>query len=290
MASKQVEFDKKHKFFILETIYESEATQTCFYKAKDMEYDRTVGIKIICFDDFKQRDLLLQEARSMIKLEEFTDKIPSLYEYHIDNKNKKLILVMQYIDGLTLREIIKQTGDKIKDPYVIRQNIELIYQISLVLGAIHTSAPVFQHKDLKPENIIVKNKGQLNQAVYLIDLGITGRPLRRKTGTPLYQSPEQRGYLGFISSDNVDVFSLGLIFFEILTGKQLRIGVDLLRKSNEKHWVNIPAVTDYNENVPPIYNDIISKCLQLMPDKRYRNGMEVAKAINYALKRKRYGR
>ena len=59
-----------------------------------------------------------------------------------------------------------------------------------------------------------------------------------------------------------------------------------MRKSNEKHWVNIPAVTDYNENVPPIYNDIISKCLQLMPDKRYRNGMEVAKAINYALKRR----
>lgn len=287
MAGKQVEFHKKHRYLILDTIYESEANQTCFYKAKDLEYDRTVGIKTIGFEDFRQRNLLVQEAKCMIKLEDLTDKIPSLYEYHIDNKNQKFILVMQYIDGSTLTEIIKQTGDKRKDFYVIRQNIELIYQISLVLGAIHMSNSLFQHKDLKPDNIIVKNQGQLNQAVYLIDLGITGRPLLRGTGTPLYQAPEQRGDFGFISSDNVDVFSLGLIFFEVLTGKQLKIGIDLLRKGREKQWSSIPAVTDYNENIPPIYNDIISKCLQLMPDKRYKNGMEVAKAIRFALKRKR---
>jgi serine/threonine protein kinase len=290
LVNKQMEFHKKHKYLILNKIYKSDVNQTCFYKAKDLEYDRTVGIKTIGFEDLRQRNLLLQEAKCMIKLEDMTDKIPSLYEYYIDNRNKMFILVMQYIEGLTLTEIIKQTEKQRKDFYIIRQNIKLIYQLSLVLGAIHTASSIFQHKDLKPDNIIVKNKGQLNQTVYLIDLGITGRPLIRGTGTPLYQAPEQRGDLGFLSSDNVDVFALGLIFFEILTGKQLEIGIDLLRKGREKQWKSIPSVTDYNENVPSIYNDIIRKCLQLMPDKRYRNGMEVAKAINFALKKKGYRR
>lgn len=281
-----IKFTTIRVYNIVETIYENEKSKTCFYKAKDMEYDRYVGIKTIKFEDQTQRNCLLREARCMVALEEVTDKIPTLYDYYYDNRNSIFTLVMQFIEGHTLRNVMKEDINRLKEPFIIRKNIELIYQLCLVLGRIHQGINKIQHKDLKPENIIVKNNGQLDQAVYVIDFGISAHPMKNLTGSKGYSAPEQIGEYNYKNSDNVDVFALGLIMFELLTGKTIKVGNDLFAGKLDKDWTSIPSLTDYNDRIPFKYNEIVKKCLQLAPNKRYRNGMEVAKALKAIMDKK----
>lgn len=278
-------FRNNKQYAVIETIYEEEKNNTVFYKALDINLDRIVGIKIIGYESGDKRTLI-NECKALIKAEAAADNIPSLYDYYDDFKEKKFVIVMQYIDGITLDKIIKDNEGRYEDFSVIKSNIRLLMQISRTLGQIH-KVPYLQHKDLKPKNIIVKNYGDNNQSIYIIDFGISAQPTLKDTGTHLYQAPEQIN--GGISTNygRIDIFAMGLIAFEMLTGKNLRVGIDLTFTSKDIEWKSMADVMDYNKNISEEVSKVLKKCLKRQPDNRYKNGEELERAFYYSSRTKK---
>ncbi|PJI06847.1 MULTISPECIES: serine/threonine-protein kinase [Clostridium] len=282
---KTLTFRNNKTYVIISTIYNQEKNNTVFYKALDVNLDRIVGIKIIGYNNDTKKSLI-NECRALIKVEAVADNVPSLYDYYDDFREKKLVMVMQYIEGVTLNEIIKDNEGKYEDYSVINGNIKLLIQISRTLGQIH-KVPYLQHKDLKPQNIIVKNYGSTSQSVYIIDFGISAKATTRGIGTPGYEAPEQMyGKLG-TNYDRIDIFAMGLIAFEMLTGKRIRIGTDLRQTSKDVEWKTVPEFKAYNKNMSDEIIKVLKKCLCRQPKNRYRNGEELERALFYALKSRR---
>lgn len=188
------------------------------------------------------------------KLQELNiDNIPKIYE--VIKYNEELIIIEEYINGYSLKEILEESG-----PLPKKDVINYTLQIIKILNKLHLSNPPIIHRDIKLSNIMVNNDG----IVKLIDFDIS-RVHRsdRSTDTNIlgtygYAAPEQ---FGFNQSDaRTDIYSLGITMNIMLVGK-------------------LPIEERYRGNL----GKIISKCIELDPDKRYQDINELRYAL---LKRK----
>ncbi|WP_372367903.1 protein kinase [Candidatus Uabimicrobium sp. HlEnr_7] len=182
------------------------------YKARQISMDRLVAIKILSEEyssNPQLNELFLKEARAVAKLNH--ENIISGYDF--GRKNEFCFFVMEYVDGVSLHEKLKNSGDKLP----ISEGIDIITQVTKSLE--HASARGFVHRDIKPENILIKKDG----IVKLCDLGLAERidDTRKKEqdfGTPAFMSPEQ-----IRSEPNIDIrsdiYSLGITFYRTLFGK-----------------------------------------------------------------------
>lgn len=182
------------------------------YKARQISMDRLVAIKILSEEyssNPQLNELFLKEARAVAKLNH--ENIIAGYDF--GRKNDFCFFVMEYVDGVSLHEKLKNSGDKLP----ISEGIEVITQVTKALE--HASARGFVHRDIKPENILIKKDG----LVKLCDLGLAERidDSRKKDqdfGTPAFMSPEQiRSETGI--DIRSDIYSLGITFYRTIFGK-----------------------------------------------------------------------
>ncbi|BBM84105.1 FHA domain-containing serine/threonine-protein kinase [Candidatus Uabimicrobium amorphum] len=182
------------------------------YKARQISMDRLVAIKILSEEyssNPKLNELFLKEARAVAKLNH--ENIIAGYDF--GRKGDFCFFVMEYVDGVSLHEKLKNSGDKLP----ISEGIEIITQVTKALE--HASARGFVHRDIKPENILIKKDG----LVKLCDLGLAERiddskKKEQDFGTPAFMSPEQ-----IRSEPNLDIrsdiYSLGITFYRTIFGK-----------------------------------------------------------------------
>ncbi|MEO0126632.1 MAG: UvrD-helicase domain-containing protein [candidate division WOR-3 bacterium] len=178
--------------------------------------------------------------------------------YNIDFIENKFVLVMEYIKGKTLREIIKEGGIEINEFLNIAQQI--------LDGISYAHKTGVLHRDLKPENILITE----NNTIKITDFGLarflkTGSIAASTAGTPIYMAPEV--WSGKFSEKS-DIWSIGVIFYELLTGIPpfLDDNLDGLKKKIEKSKLLIPSMV--RPNLPGYLEDIIIKCLNTNPDSR----------------------
>lgn len=183
-------------------------------------------------------------------------------------------IVMEYIDGKDLAQIIRMLKEK-KETLSINQLLFISTEICLGLRYIHSNNIV--HRDIKPSNILISFKGE----VKISDFGISKFSDSAATlimGTPSYMAPEQ---LGDEKMDHrSDLYSLGLIMYEIISGKTIQEIDPVMRKT----LVKIKPLIELKPDIPPNLNDVIMKCVEKDKDFRYKNIEELykeLKSLNY---------
>ena len=174
------------------------------YLAQDLHLGKEVIVKI------SSEQELLQEAELLGEMKH--PAFPAILDMYRDEK--EIMLVMEYIDGLTLREYVEQKG-----PFSEQQTMQIGLQILDALSYLHNRRPVLVYQDLKPENIMLQRDG----TVRLIDLGAAVAHLYDGTGivsmgTKGYADPEQeRGDVNEIDEQS-DIYAFGTVLYSMVTG------------------------------------------------------------------------
>jgi TolB-like protein len=250
------------------------------YRARDTRLGRTVAIKVLTADvanDPDRRERFLREARASAALSH--PNIAALYE--IGEDQGQLFLAFEYVPGETLNAVI---GGRPMNP---RRAIHLGVQIADALADAHAEGIV--HRDIKPANIIETPKGHAK----ILDFGLatwtTGGAERghasdavtmMKTaagttlGTVAYMSPEQA--LGERVDHRTDIFSLGVVLFEMLTGKLPFNGATATALSLQIVQSPAPAPSSLNRTVPRELDPIVGKALAKSLDQRYESAATLA--------------
>ena len=260
------------------------------YKVRHRLLDEIRVIKVMrpnvaADDDFKRR--FLDEAKTATRLKH--PNICAIHDFALDADGVSY-LVMEYIDGVTLGDLLKAQGS-VKVPLAL----EITHQTLLALGYLHKKKIV--HRDIAPDNLMLTVDEEGESTVKLIDLGIA-KVLDRDAnmtssgvflGKLRYASPEQYGTLpqGSMIDGRSDLYSMGLVLYELLTGKRPFIGetpIELMRA----HVYNTP--TPFNESDPKglvaeEIRQIVFKALQKNRDDRFPTAQDFDRALVTAIAR-----
>lgn len=242
------------------------------YKAQDTKLDRYVALKFLpsqltASEEDKAR--FIQEAKAASAMNH-----PNVCTIHdIQEYNDQLFIVMEYVDGKTLK-------DK-KDSLSEKQILEIGIQTAEGLAAAHEKGIV--HRDIKPENIMVRKDG----IVQIMDFGLaklyTSGNVSRLTkagttmGTMGYMSPEQ--VQGLDVDHRTDIFSLGVVLYEMLAGESPFKGVHETAIMYEIVNVDPPPISTVKEGIDPQIDEIILECLEKDKDERCQSAKELAKDL-----------
>lgn len=243
------------------------------FRSRDLMLERTVAIKVlheVYSDDKSFQDRFRQEARAAANLSH--PNIVTVHDFGFDNG--QLFIVMEYIPGKDLKTILRQRGR-----YSIEEGIPLLVQACAGIGYAHRAGIV--HCDVKPHNMIVTPDGRLK----VTDFGIaralsTIMPDERADvvwGSPQYFSPEQA--VGEAPSPASDVYSLGVVLYEVLTG-----ALPFTAPSSEElarlHLEQTPIPpSEYVPDIPPALEQIILKVLSKEPAARYRTADQFGRVL-----------
>ncbi len=243
------------------------------YKAMDLNLQRDVAVKILRTDlieDPNFRARFLQEARSAANLTH--PNIVTIYDFGHDSG--QFFIIMEYVEGNDLKTVIRSQGQQ-----SVQQAVDLMIQIGQGVGYAHRAGLV--HCDLKPQNILVSPDGR----VKITDFGIS-RALASITpeeradvvwGSPKYFSPEQAA--GNAPSPASDVYALGIILFELLTG-ELPFEADTSADLAELHQTAQPPTPRIkNPSISIELELILLKVLSKEPAARYRTADQFARVL-----------
>lgn len=242
------------------------------YKARDTELSRVVALKLIRPELAKNPDMLQRFKQELILARQVTHK-NVIRIFDLGQSDGIRFITMDFVEGRDLRRLLLERG-KFPPDHAAR----VMLQICRALEAAHAEGVI--HRDLKPQNIMLDGSGR----VYVMDFGIARSaylPGMTQTGaligTPEYMSPEQAR--GEKLTERSDLFSLGVIFYELLTGKSpypadAPLGT-LWKRLQEKPK---PPV-EIDAGVPKPLNDIVMSALEIEPEKRMASSREMAQQL-----------
>jgi serine/threonine-protein kinase len=176
-------------------------------------------------------------------------------------------LIMEYVDGETLADVLAR-----EQRLPVDRAMDFAGQLAAAMAHAHSHGVV--HRDLKPLNILVTDGNRLvvtDFGIALLDGArrLTWQWLGASLGTPDYMSPEQ--IQGKRGDPRSDVFAIGGILFEMLTGRVAWRGTDTMDILNQHLSAPVPALKDYVADVPPAVEGIVRRCLRKKADERYRD-------------------
>jgi len=248
------------------------------YRALDVKLKRYVALKVIAPDFRTESDYASRferEAQSIARLEH-----PNIVQiYRFGEANGMYYMAMQYIDGADLGWLIRDyraAGEVMPIGDVLR----VMREIGSALDYAHSHDVI--HRDVKPSNIMVDNRGRALLADFglalLGDIGTRGEVL----GSPHYVAPEQT-----VSSASVvpqsDIYSLGITLFEMLTGELPFAGGEALELSMRHLSEPAPPPSQFNAAIPPLLDEVVLRALEKEPFDRYPTCTEFSDALQAAV-------
>jgi serine/threonine protein kinase len=249
------------------------------YKAYQASLDRFVALKLLhpfLADDPEFKDRFEREARNVARLRH--PNIVQVYDFEYDAESESYYMVMELIDGQTLKDHLdSRKGERLPIPEVLR-----IMRGSVeALAYAHARSMI--HRDVKPANLMLDSDGRIVLTDFGIAKIVTGIQFTASggmVGTPAYMAPEQG--LGDAGDERSDLYSLGVILFQMITGK-LPFDADtplavILKHLNEP----IPSVFELAPDCPPDIEAIIVRTMDKDPDERYASAEAMLQALNAA--------
>jgi serine/threonine protein kinase len=243
------------------------------YRARDLMLERTVAIKLLRADfssdpDFRER--FRQEAKAAANLSH--PNIVTVHDFGLDEE--RLFIVMEYVPGTDLKSIIKKRGVIPAD-----EAVELIVQACAGIGYAHRAGLV--HCDVKPQNMLVTPDKRLKVVDFGIARALASIVPDEKTdvvwGSPQYFSPEQA--TGIAPSPASDVYSLGVVMFEMLTGQQPFTADSSEELARLHREVPPPSPRRLNASIPKELEQILLKVLSKEPSARYRTADQLGRVL-----------
>jgi serine/threonine protein kinase len=236
------------------------------YKAYHPGLKRNASMKILHPKLLKTSEFVAsfqEEAQSLARLKH--PNIVQIYDASITPKFP--YFVMEYIQGRDLRQFIKEFKQN-NTRIPITTSLRIVYSIGLALAFAHQNEVI--HRDVKPGNILLEDTGR----VVLTDFGLarlTGRSeieeQAKGSGTPAYIAPEQA--LGHAPEPRSDLYSLGIVFFELLTGFQPNTTNDALSTTINQLTHDIPSPLEFFPELPDEVAEIVVKCTRRNINERY---------------------
>lgn len=246
------------------------------YKAQDLSLGRLVAVKILhesLTDDAVFLRRFQEEAHAAANLSH-----PNIVTVHdIGQDNHRSYIVMEFVDGQTLKGMIREAKEKSGRGFSIPQTVDLAIQICAGIGYAHRAGLV--HCDVKPQNVLITRDNRVKVADFGIARAVnqSEHSSSMMWGTPHYFAPEQAA--GQAATPASDVYAIGIIIFEMLTGR-LPFESDTLAGLVLKHLHEAPPpISQINPTVPPQLEQIINKILSKEPVGRYRTAGQLEQIL-----------
>jgi tetratricopeptide (TPR) repeat protein/predicted Ser/Thr protein kinase len=238
------------------------------YKARDVELNRMVALKVIrpdlagnqaIIDRFKQELLLATQVthKNVIRI------------YDLSEADGMKFITMEYVEGEDLRGLMQKKGKLTPE-----EAVEIMQQTCRALEAAHSAGII--HRDLKPQNIMRDKTGRILVMDFGLARTLEGDGMTQTgalVGTMDYMSPEQA--LGKDLDQRSDLFAMGLIFYELLTGKMPykadSVVASLLKRTQER----AAPVSSHDNTIPGPLSNIVGKCMEPDVKLRYQSSAEI---------------
>lgn len=259
-----------NRYEILEQI--GEGGMATVYKAKCHTLDRLVAIKVLKSEYAEDEEFVkkfMMECQSAAKLNH--PNIVGIYDFHeieLDGKPVYFI-VMEYIDGITLKELIEKKGFIPEE-----EAVDIALQILEALKEAHSHGVI--HRDIKPHNIMISKSG----IVKVTDFGIARATSNHTMTTTMdaigsvhYFSPEQAR--GAFTDQRTDIYSFGIVFYEMLTGKRPFVGENPVTIAMKHIQEDITPPGEINEDISEGVERVVLKCTMKKQAERYQNVEEI---------------
>ncbi len=239
------------------------------YKAKDLELDRVVALKVIRPELAVHPETLQRFKQELILARQITHR-NVIRIFDLSEASGIKFITMEFIEGKDLKSFVAEKGKLSTE-----ETVRIIQQVCLALEAAHYEGVV--HRDLKPPNIMLDKQGR----VAVMDFGIArsvepGGGMTQTgmvVGTPEYMSPEQ--VMGERVDARSDLFALGVILYELLTGS-MPYKSDTAQAAMFKRTRERPRPPmEIDPTVPRLLNDAALKCLEIKPMHRYQSAREI---------------
>jgi len=246
------------------------------YLADDTILDREVAIKVLRLEYANDEEFIARfdrEAKAATSLSH--PNVVNIFD--VGEEDHILYMVMEYVDGLTLKEYIQQYG-----PVEVEEALSIMKQITAAIAHAHANDLV--HRDIKPQNILIDSYGQVKVTDFGIAVALSATSLTKTNsilGSVHYLSPEQAR--GGLATKKSDIYSLGIVLYELLTGRmpfsgETPVSIALKHLQNDP-----PSVKTFNPSIPQSVENIVLRATAKDPFHRYENVYEMNDALETAL-------
>ena len=246
------------------------------YLAYDIILNRNVAVKVLrgdLSDDEKFVRRFQREANAASSLHH-----PNIVEmYDVGEDNGKYYIVMEYLDGRTLKSLVKRRG-----ALTVLEVVDIMTQLTSAISCAHDKYII--HRDIKPQNVMILEDGKVKITDFGIAMALNSQDLTQTNsvmGSVHYLAPEQAR--GGASTIKCDIYSLGILMFELLTGRVPFKGDNAVEIAIKHMKDEIPSVRSYNEDIPQSIENIVLKACAKNPKNRYDSVNEMYDDIIHSL-------
>ncbi|MFJ7728981.1 Stk1 family PASTA domain-containing Ser/Thr kinase [Neobacillus sp. NPDC097160] len=246
------------------------------YLAHDMILDRDVAVKMLRLDFANDDEFIRRfhrEAQSATSLAH--PNIVNIYD--VGEENDLYYIVMEFVDGQTLKQYIQQNS-----PLRVEDSIGIMRQLTSAISHAHQNHII--HRDIKPHNILVDHDGNVKITDFGIAMALSATSITQTNsvlGSVHYLSPEQAR--GGMANRKSDIYSLGIVMFELLTGRLPFSGESAVSIALKHLQSETPSVRRWNPNIPQSVENIVLKATAKDPFHRYNSVEEMEEDLRTAL-------
>lgn len=244
------------------------------YKAKDQKLNRFVAVKVLKQEFSENRNFVSKfrvEAQAAAGL--MHPNIVNVYD--VGEEDGIHYIVMELVEGITLKKYIEK-----KVRLTTKEAISIAIQVAMGIEAAHNNHII--HRDIKPQNIIISKEGKVKVTDFGIAKAASSNTITSNVmGSVHYTSPEQAR--GGFSDEKSDIYSMGITMFEMLTGRVPFNGDTTVSIAIKHIQDEMPSIREFVPEVPVSVENIVIKCTQKSPDRRYQCMADMIKDLKHSL-------
>ncbi|NIK10740.1 Stk1 family PASTA domain-containing Ser/Thr kinase [Alkalibacillus almallahensis] len=242
------------------------------YLGQDLILNREVAIKILRLEYADNQEFIERfnrEAEAAISLS--NEHIVSIYD--VGQEDDIHYMVMEYIDGMTLKQYIQSQGH-----VPMEESVHIMLQLTNAVEHAHQNGIV--HRDIKPQNILIDQSGHIKITDFGIARALSTTSLTKTNdvmGSVHYLSPEQAR--GGLATNKSDIYSLGIVLYELLTGRLPFSGESAVSIALKHMQTEPPFVRSFNPNIPQSLENVVLKSTVKNPLERYETVEELRQSL-----------